>query len=283
MPNDVDWDHLRLFLAVMRADSLRQAAEHVGLSHPTVRRRLETLESALGIRLFDRRTDGIHPTPDAADLLEFAEQMETSVLALRRQARNADPEMRGRIRVTAPNPLVTDLLMPTLGALWERWPQIDLHVDASYDVADLALQESDIALRAVPCGTAPDDDLVGRKAATSYHAVYGEGEQWLGWWGGDRDRAWVAETPFPNAPIRGRFESPELQRAACKAGLGLTRLPCFFAEPHLRRRSEPQPRFDIWIVVHPDLRGSPRLRMVRDELVAELARLQPRLAGSPDA
>ncbi len=280
MLGELDWDHLRLFLAVMRAPSLRQAAQTVGVSHPTVRRRLQSLEDALGIRLFDRRTDGIHATPEATELIELAEQIEASVVALGRRANNADPELRGRIRLTAPSPLVTDLLMPSLATVWQRWPQIDLQVDTSYEVADLALHEADIALRAVAHGETPDDDLVGRRAATSFHAVYGEGEQWVGWWGDERDRQWVATTPFPDAPIRGKFNSPSLQRAAAQAGMGLTRLPCFFADPYLRRRCAPQPKFDIWVVVHPDLRTSPRLRTVRDEIVAELGRLQPRLDGS---
>jgi DNA-binding transcriptional LysR family regulator len=68
-----------------------------------------------------------------------------------------------------------------------------------------------------------------------------------------------------------------LQRAACLAGMGLTMLPCFFAEPLLPRRTEPEPRFDLWVLVHPDLRRSPRLRIFRDSVVDAVKRAAPRL------
>jgi len=63
--------------------------------------------------------------------------------------------------------------------------------------------------------------------------------------------------------------------------MGMTVLPCHFADPYLERRSEPMPSYDIWVLVHPDLRRSLRLRVFRDEMVAALKRLQPTLAGRP--
>ena len=75
------------------------------------------------------------------------------------------------------------------------------------------------------------------------------------------------------------MHNPETMRAACIAGLGLGRLPCFYAEPLLKRRTAPVPLADAWVLVHPDLRRSPRLRVFRDEITATLERLQPRLAG----
>ena len=61
--------------------------------------------------------------------------------------------------------------------------------------------------------------------------------------------------------------------------MGLSLLPCHLADATLERRSEPQPAFDLWVLVHPDLRRSPRLRLFRDEVVAALQRLRPRLEG----
>ncbi len=70
---------------------------------------------------------------------------------------------------------------------------------------------------------------------------------------------------------------PALQRTACARGLGLSQLPCFFAEPTLVRVTEPEPAFDIWVLVHDDLRKSPRLKAFRDAMVDAL---QARLAGA---
>jgi len=68
---ELDWDHLRIFLAVMRSASLRQAAERLGVSHPTIRRRLESLEGKLGLHLFDRRNDVVAFQQAAQPLLEL--------------------------------------------------------------------------------------------------------------------------------------------------------------------------------------------------------------------
>lgn len=276
---ELDWDHVRLFLAVMRASSLRQAAEDLGVSHPTIARRLETFEGQLGLQLFDRRSDGLHATPEAVELVEVAEQVEASMHALGRRALDADPQLRGPVRVTAPESIMVDLLMPDFAAFSERWPQIDLQLEVGYGLADLAGREADVAIRGMVHGTQPDGDLAGRMAGTVFNAVYGRGEQWIGWYGDDRDRQWVARTPFPDLPIRGAFNNPLTQRAACRSGMGLSLLPCHFADPYLPRRSEPRAAFDLWVLVHPDLRRSPRLRVFRDEMVQAIQQRKAQLQG----
>jgi DNA-binding transcriptional LysR family regulator len=77
----------------------------------------------------------------------------------------------------------------------------------------------------------------------------------------------------------GSILDGEMQRAACAAGLGMVSLPCFHAEPMLERRSEPRPGFDIWVLVHPDLRRNPPLRVFRDFVVEALGRRRARLEG----
>ncbi len=279
--DELDWDHLRVFLATVRSSSLRAAADTLGLSHPTARRRLGALEDELGLQLFDRRRDGLHPTLEAEALREAAEEVERAVHALGRVAQAADPALRGPIRVTAPDIVATDLLMPDFVAFQQQWPDIELHLDLSYRVADLDKREADVAIRAVPRGNLPAEHLTGRKAASATQAIYGEGEQWIGWRGEGDDREWIRETPFPDLPVRGAFNDPAMQRAACEAGLGLSMLPCFYADGRLRRRSEPRPYFDLWVLVHPDLRRSPRLRVFRDFVVEAISRHRPRLEGNP--
>lgn len=276
---NLDWDHLRVFLATMRGKSLRRAADALNLSHPTARRRLGQLEDQLGLQLFERRRDGLHPTLEAGDLQHAAEAVERAVQALGRVAQAADPALRGPVRVTVPQIVASDLLMPDFVAFAKRWPQIDLQIDGSYAVADLDRREADVAIRLMPHGKRPAEHLTGRMAGTSYSATYGEGDHWIGWHGASQDASWIKDTEHPELATRGAMNDGVLQRAACEAGMGLTVLPCFFAEPALRRRTEPKPSFDLWVLVHPDLRRSPRLRTFRDAVVAAVKRLQPRLAG----
>jgi len=281
--DDLDWDLLRVFLAVMRTRTLRQAGARLGVSHPTIRRRLDALEASLGLTLFERAADGLQATPEASELLVRAEQVEASVHALRRRATAVDTQLSGAVRVTAPDLLITDLLMPALVDFTTRWPGIRLHVQPSESLADLGAREADVAIRAMPVGVEPAGELVGRKAATLHVAVYGSDHQWIGWFGDERDAAWQADYPFEGRPTVASMPNMLLQRAACAEGLGLATLPCFLAEPELERRTEPRPSTDIWVLVHPDLRRAPRFRIVRDEVVAALDRLRPRLEGKTDA
>ncbi len=277
--SDLDWDHVRVFLAAIRSKSLRQAAEELRLSHPTARRHLGAFEEELGYPLFDRRSDGLHPTVEASHLREAAEAVEQAMHALGRIADAAEPGLRGPLRVTLPDMLATDLLMADLIAFTRRWPDIELELDPTYEIADLDRRAADVAVRALPIGKLPAEHLTGRLAATGYKAVYGEGDCWIGWKGAEQDAEWVKETEFPDLPIRGAIDSASVQRSACAQGMGLTQLPCFFAEPTLKRRTKPVPGSDIWVVVHPDLRRSPRVRAFRDAMLAALTRLGPRLAG----
>lgn len=279
MLHDLDWDDVRIFLATLRAGSLRQVADDLGISHPTASRRLKALEGRLGLHLFDRRPDGLHATPAALELARAAEEVERAMQALGRVAQAADPQLRGPIRVTLPEAFATDLLMPDFLAFQQRWPDIELEVQGSSAVSDLAAREADVAIRTVLNGTTPDGELAGRRAATAALAVYGSGDCWLG-----PGRVWPpfaqARAPdFGDLPVRGAYPGVPLKRAACRAGLGFARLPCFYADPYLPRRSVPVHGGDVWVLVHPDLRRNPRLRIFRDFIVDALKRHQPALMG----
>ena len=206
---------------IMRTKNLRQAADALGLSHPTIRRRLNALESELGLRLFERRADGMHATPEAAELLDVAEQMETLAHTFDRRARGQSPDLKGRIEISAPDVLVSELLMPTFAALIDKWPDLHLHVAPSAQIADLARREADIAVRVVPHGSSPDDELTGRKAATIYTAVYGEDHQWIGYFGDERDQGWIKSERFEDTPVACSMANTYAVWAACLEGLGL--------------------------------------------------------------
>ncbi len=278
-PRQLDWDDVRLFLAVLRAGSLRGAAQGLDMSRPTAARRLRGLEQRLGVTLFDRRPDGLHATEAAAVLQPRAEEVERAVQGLTRAAQGADPELRGRVRVTVPPIAAEELLMEDFVAFCRRWPQIDIDISSAYQLESLAQQQADVAIRFMPVGTPPSDELHGRKVATAYLAVYGRGDCWVGQRGAELDRAWVRDTPWPDLPIKGSMVDGALLRKAVASGMGMSLLPCFLADGRLERRTAPQPGLDIWVLVHPDLRRNPRLRLFRDMVVEALARQQDRLEG----
>ncbi|MFT5432983.1 MAG: DNA-binding transcriptional LysR family regulator [Myxococcota bacterium] len=280
-PDDMDWDDVRLFLAVLRARSLRAASQQLGVSRPTVARRLTGLEQKLGVALFDRRPDGLHATAAATALGPRADAVEDAVRALTRTAQGADPELRGAVRVTVPPIAAAELLVDDFVGFCERWPQIELEVSGDYALVSLSHQQADVAIRFMAPGVAPDLDLHGRKVANAHMAVYGRGDCWIGQRGYALDRSWIQRTPWPDLPVRASTIDGDLQRRLCAAGMGMAYLPCFFADGHLERRTDPEPGLDVWVLVHPDLRRNQRLRLFRDMVLDALNRQQARLEGRP--
>lgn len=277
-----NWDNVRIFLGTMRAGSLRQAAIAMGISHPTARRRLFQLEEELGFRLFERRVDGLHATPEAAELMELAEQVEASIHGFERTAQASDSGLHGPLRVSLPNLLASDLLMPDLVAFAQKWPDIRLALDDTYDLARLDRREADVAIRFMRAGQLPQGELVGRKVVQVFRALYGEGENWIGWGSPESDASWIATSARPDLGSIAEINDPLLQRSACLAGFGLTQLPCFIGEPLLQRRSDPEHAFDIWVLVHPDMKQNPKIRAFRDDMTAALIGHKARLAGIVD-
>ena len=101
MHKGIDWDDLRLVLAIARGAGLSGAARLLGLNHATVFRRLNALEARLQVRLFDRSPRGYQPTPAGQRAAGAAERVETELLALDREISGRDQQLSGVLRVTA--------------------------------------------------------------------------------------------------------------------------------------------------------------------------------------
>ncbi len=116
--------------------------------------------------------------------------------------------------------------------------------------------------------------MAGREAS---HAAYGapSAESWIA---SSPDPDWPLRTPFPDLPVRFVMPELSLRLEACRRGLGLAILPCLLAGPELPRRSEPEHGYDIWVLVHPDMRHNPRLKLFRDAMVEAI---QARASGPP--
>ena len=274
----MSWDDVHTFLAAVRSPNLREASAQLGVSHPTASRRIRALEETLGLQLFERRPTGLHPTPEALKIAVAAEEVERAMHTLGRVAMAADPALRGPIRVTLPLAFALDLLMPDFHAFQQRWPEVELEIEATSSMSNLAAREADVAIRTMRFSKTPDDSLVGRMAAVVSTAAYGSGDCWLG------PRAqWEGALPpeLGTLPIRGDYPGVVLKRAAAQSGLGYAVLPCFFADDVVPRVTEPKEVGNVWVLVHPDLRHNPRLRIFRDFMVDALRRHRARLAGTP--
>jgi DNA-binding transcriptional LysR family regulator len=296
----IDWDNVRLFLELTRRGSARSAAQALGMSHSTVVRRVERLESDLGARLFDRDFTGYRPTPAGQTLLDSALKAEEAILAADRQLHGRDASLSGEITVTLPDILAHFFLMPELVTFAERYPEIELKMLISYDIFDLARREADIALRVYVNQRQPPDDLIGRKLETVWSCYYASEAylekhdpyeadstaRWIGWGDDEPYPEWVRNSPFPNIPAYGYLNNAMLQAKAVECGLGLGTLPCFVGDalPDVVRipGCAPFSTYELWMLTHPDLRDTARHRVFRDFIADLFARRRDKLGGVPE-
>jgi DNA-binding transcriptional LysR family regulator len=265
--DDLNWEDVRAFAVASRSQSYRDAAVRLGTTHPTVRRRVAALEAATGLRLFQRDVTGLKPTAAGQALLEAVGDIEQAIVCFARRARGAVAH-HGPIRATMS--IATALgLAPAMAAFADAWPEIALTVDTRSEFVDLQKMEADVAIRCVPAGSQPDPALAGRRAVVASQCVYG-GPDARCWIASAPDPAWPASTPFPDLPVRFVIPEVSLRLEACRLGMGMAVLPCFAADRHLPRRSDPEPGYEIWVLVHPDLRQNPRLKLFRDAMVEAL-------------
>ncbi len=136
----MDWDNLRIFLAIARAGQILAAAKALHLNHATVARRLDALEESMGTRLFERRTTGTILTPAGEKLLIRVERMESELL----QADTASNAIDGVVRVGAPDGFGTFHLAPHLARLANLHPQLTIQLVPLPRTFSLSRREADI-------------------------------------------------------------------------------------------------------------------------------------------
>ena len=286
---DLAWDDVRYFLALARTGGLSAAARALGVEHSTVGRRVSTLETRLGLRLFDRLPRSWHLTHEGTALLETAQRLEAEALAFSRAARGMTA-MQGTVRLSAPPVVTSSFLMPLLVAQREKWSGIVLDLVGEVRAANLHRRDADLAIR---LRRPEDPGLVVRRLGTMGYALYGT-PRWLNVSPKERTylgygetlqtgphQEWLAQYA-DGAPYAIMANDFATLYEACRAGLGVTVLPHFIVgdDPNLVvfDAADGAMRRELWLVVHPDVRRSPRVQRVAD-LIAELVREHSHLLG----
>jgi molybdate transport repressor ModE-like protein len=291
----IDWDDVRYFLAVGRGGSVRAAAERLGVNHATVLRRIAQMEQRLGVQVFEKRPSGYRLTAAGEEVVEFAEQMEASSHQLETRVFGRDQSARGLLRITLP-PFLANLLMPDLADFAQQHPDIEIEILSTGEVANLTNREADVAIRFVVDRKALPLNLHGLMGPQLAGGVYVSRDLLARWRVGatgpirpivinDRgvpDWASAGEIKATGAPFRA--PDAEVQLAAVRQGLGMTRLPCFVgdADPMLTRAPGIAPRLNgaLWILTQGETRNTKRVRLFIDFVSQRLAGRAPLLMGS---
>jgi len=286
---------LATLLAIAREGTLAGAARRLRVNHSTVFRRLGTIEARLGTRLFERQGGSYVTTAAGEDLLRTAERVEAEVEALERRLSGQDLRLTGSLRLTAPDDLAEVVAMPLLAQFRRRYPEIVLELALDNRMLNLTRREADVALRPT---RQPPETLAGRRVTGLANAVYANAGQplpkdfagpevrWVAWEEGAGPplvARWLAANVDRHA-IAYRSNSMFNQASAARNGLGLAVLPCFLgdSDPRLQRVTPPLADLatELWLLTHPDLQRTARIRALLDLLYDSLRRQRPSFEGA---
>ncbi|HET9554545.1 MAG TPA: LysR family transcriptional regulator [Anaeromyxobacteraceae bacterium] len=275
----LDWDDLRVFLAVYRTGSHAGAARALRVASTTIGRRLASLEAAVGARLFTRTPTGLDATAAARTLAAHAERMEAEVLEGERSLSGADARPTGTVRITCGDGFAAYVLAPALPDFLAAYPGLTVEVRGDVRALDLTRGEADVALRLF---RPREKSLVGRRIGTERYGLYAA-PAYLARKGTPRtardlaahdlvlydrefdrlaSQAWLRQVAG-GARVAVRAGNTTTLHAACAGGAGVALLTSAVVRgdarfvPVLPRLETPSN--EVWAVTHGDLRSSARV------------------------
>jgi DNA-binding transcriptional LysR family regulator len=289
--SQLDWSDLRHALAVGELGSVAAAARRLGVNATTVQRRLDALEDCLGARLFERSRTGWRPTEAGLTVLEQARHMADQADEIERRVLGRDRELTGALRLSTAFVVMEHLLPQPLADFAAAYPGIEVEVIENAVLIDLARREphapglaqlqADVALR-LSANVA--DHLVGRQLGLALCKVYalrgarnlpqtvaplGHLLQDAPWVAFERDGVhrvydrWMRQHLVPGQ-VRVRVDIFNAVGAMLRTGIGVGILPTFMEArlPELVAVSEviPELSVPVWMLTHPDLRETARVR-----------------------
>jgi len=290
----MNWDDIKIFLAVANTGGLKKAAKHLNIHHSSCSRRMNALENDLGIKLFDRLPGGYTLTHGGEGLLVSAEQIQQGFNAIDRDILGKDLRIEGDLCLTLSNGLATHLLMPDLNEFMVLYPDIHLKIIMTYDVRDLASREADVAIRHV---NNHPDSLTGKRIGRIYRSAYASNKylsshdpintpencHWLGWGNSANHLKWAEKNKYPDIPVKGNMFSDVLQLAGIQADMGIASLPCYMSDNVVgisRVNSTPAtPGEWLWILAHKDMAKNARVRALIDFLAKAFKKHEGKLKG----
>jgi DNA-binding transcriptional LysR family regulator len=294
----LDWNDLRLVLAVARTGSFAKAASHLGVSTPTIFRQANGLEERVGTLIFHRDNKGVSLTSSGRDAAALAERIDLEIGGLEARIANVDVEAAGSIRLASVDTLIAGPLMPILARFRQAHPAIRLDLRSGIGMADLRQREADAALRA---GGEPPESLIGRRLCRIAVAVYRSEKLADPRAQGLEESPWVVPGDELGhlASANWLKENGHWSRAALRAnslhsialavanGLGLGVLPCYLADRDRRlvRVGDPIDELasDLWFLTHVELRHTARMKALSDFLAVQFQALRPLFQGDTAA
>ncbi len=300
----MDWDDLRIFLAVARAESLSGAGRRLAMDASTVGRRIARLEGAMGTPLFAKTPQGYALTQQGGRLLPHAEAAERALIGMN-DALAGDGTLSGQLRIGAPDGCANYLLPQICAGIVDAHPGLEIQIVALPRVLNLSKREADMAIAVSP----PDTGRLMVQRLTDYqlHLAASEdylkahppitargdlrGHRLIGYISDmiyDRELDYLTETGAENAAIASNSVSVQMQAIRCGAGVGIVHDFAIPFAPGVRRVLTGQIGLtrSFWLIRHADDRRSERLTRLAEEVARgmrrEVARLETLVLSAED-
>lgn len=282
----MDWDNLRVFLELARTQRLSDAAQHLGIDHSTVSRRVRRFEQQLGSRLFDRNNQGYSLTAQGHALMPFAEHIENTVSRAAEQVGGRNQALSGQVRIGATEGFGSYVLAPQLAHFCSRHPGLRIDVLPVPRFVSLSKREADFAVTV----ERPDEGSYVVAKLCDYALKLYATPQYLATHAPIRSKSDLQQHPFyayvdelvfsaelrylqqvaAGLAVALRSSSVIAQYAAARQGLGVAILPCFLAQQDSGLAAvldgEVAIQRSFWLVAPAELRNIARIRAVWDYL-----------------
>ncbi len=285
----LNWNDLRYFLAVARTGSTLAASKRLKVSQSTISRRVTALEDMTGVKLFIRKPSGYSLTPRGKSMLPAAQSVEAAILSFSDSIAAEARRLAGTVRLTTVESAANAWIIPALGLLRARYPDLRVELMTSDKNLDLSRGEADVAIR---FGQKPTEEtLIVRHLLDMQESFYANQElvAKLGMpenlaevsryplvMSVDREGSvnrWVAEH-LPDAEIAHRANTLSSIIASLRSGIGASVLPCMMGDdtrglvrlvPPIAELTTPG-----WMVTTDAARRQPHIRAVIDFVVEQL-------------
>ncbi|WP_420348937.1 LysR family transcriptional regulator [Pelagibius sp.] len=266
----MDWDNLKVALAISRLGSLTQAAQALGIDQSTAGRRLTALEGDLGTILFVRSKTGFALTDAGEAAINQAIEVERRIDRLRDAVTPSESGPAGTVRLLGNHWTLDRLARTTMGAFLQRHPRLDLRLitltprsrmrgEASLSIwFEVEPRESEFAIK---LGDVP---YAVYRAHNADEAELG----WISFYDEDAARPIVARAHkrlrSRGEPLRMTATDAGIMLSAVRHGVGKALLPMCLAEgdDQLVRVKEGEPELirALHLHAHPDTVEAARIQ-----------------------
>jgi DNA-binding transcriptional LysR family regulator len=273
----MNWDDIKIFLEVARAERLSTAAKRLTMDASTVSRRLHKLEESIGTKLFDRTQDGHVLTADGEMLLNSACKMEQDAQHALSNIHNNNEENCGLVRIGVTEALGNFFVSPNLLSLQQQHPNIDVHLLLFSRYVKISRNEADIAIAVErPKSTSMivsklcdyklqlyvHQDYLDRNLEQSITLDNLADQKWVTYVDNLLFTDQLSYTKelnrYLDGELKAHFSSTSIisQYFAIKSGLGIGILPCFLADQDKSliklHSQEISISRSFWLVTHPE-------------------------------